>query len=443
MHDDEPMIDYEEHLRHALQRVPTPDSDADAFLNRVEHGVRRRVRRRRVATASLGAAAVLAAAAVVVPGLDTDDSHVADPAHGPDSDGPGHANGDSSRMANGTPGGVEVPNGKQKTAAGKLTDPDDLSVSAVATNASGAVSVIGKSDCPDGPCVVTGSPTSSHAYRIAPTGDRLLRPMTATTKATAATEPGIQVGSDAANSWAWTDRFYSTHDAGRTWAPVDLPTTLRVEYVESTGERVWAFGRRGDGRAVVASSAEHTDNWVNEPVPVGADESIDTPMVVDDRVAFVATERAGNEAELVRERNGAWDRSALTCPEPVTSSGASDTVWIGCRTPNGSDFVTWSHDDGAKWNYAFVDRPGLSAVGGVDSDTAVAAVGEDLYVVESGGDLRPAAAPYDATDPVWDGPANYDSIRIGKDGTGYATTNGGALAHTVDGGRTWQAKSLP
>lgn len=447
MHDDdEPLTDYEEQLRHALRRVPAPDSDPDDVLARVESGVRRRVRRRRIGAASLSAAAVLAAAAVVVPGLDTGDSNVADPPHGtPDSHRHGGALDGGSKPAEGKgkPGTIKVPGQKGKTAAGRPTDPDSLSVSAIATNDAGAVSLIGESKCPDGPCVVTGSPKDGSDYRIAPTGDRLLQPMKVTTTKTARTEPGIQVGSDPSNSWAWTDAFYATHNAGRTWKHVKLPAALQVEDVESTGERVWAFGERKDGRAAVASAAEHSDDWVSEPVPVGADESIDTPMVVDGRVAFVATKRDGNRADLVRQQAGGWDRRSIACPEPVTSSGTQDTVWLGCRNPNGSDFVTWTDDDGARWDVSVVDKRGLSAVGGVDSDTAVAAAGDDLYVVDSEGSTRKATTPYDESDDVWDGPASYDSIRIGEDGTGYATTNGGALARTEDGGNTWHAESLP
>lgn len=446
MHDDdEPLIDYEEQLRHALRRVPTPDSDPDAVLARVEFGVRRRVRRRRIGVASLSAAAVLAAAAVVVPSLDTSDSPVADPTHSPPESQrqPGHKAGSKPAEGKAKPGTIEAPGAKAKASAGKRTDPDDLSVSAIATNDAGAVSLIGRSKCPDGPCVVTGSPQGSSQYRIGPTGDRLLQPMNLTTAKSVTTEPGIQVGVDPSNSWAWTDAFYATHDAGRTWKHVKLPASLRVSDVESTGERVWAFGERKDGRAAVASSSEHSDDWVPEPVPVGPDEAIDTPMVVDGRVAFVASQRDGDRAHLVRQQGGGWNRTSIACPEPVTSAGTQDTVWLGCRNPKGSNYVTWTKDDGADWNVSVVQRPGLSAVGGVDSDTAVAAAGDDLYVVDSEGGTRKAATPYDESDDVWNGRAGYDSIRIGSDGTGYAATNGGALARTVDGGNTWRAESLP
>lgn len=448
MHDDdEPLTGYEDRLRDALHRVPTPDSDPDAVLARVEHGVRRRVRRRRIGTASLGVAAVLAAAAVVVPGFYDGSSDVADPNHGPGTPSQGAHQGHGQHK--GTPmttkgkPEVKTPKATDPDPAGKVTDPNGIAVSGVATNDSGAVSVIGESTCPDGPCVVTGSPKGSKDYRIAPTDDRLTKMSTSTTETAATGEPGIQVGSDPANSWAWTDGFYSTHDAGRTWRPVDLPTSLKVEDVESAERRVWAFGTRDNGRAAVASSAENSDHWVDEPVPVHADETIDTPMIVDNRVAFVATERYSAKADLVRQRGTGWARHSVPCPEPVKSSGASGTVWLGCRTPNGSDYVAWSHNGGSKWNYEMVDQPGLSAVGGVDKDTAVAAAGDDLLVVDSGGKTHEAATPFDESDPVWDGTAGYESIRISDDGTGYATTNGGALARTDDGGHTWQAEKLP
>ncbi|MGH3358866.1 MAG: hypothetical protein ACRDO7_08680 [Nocardioidaceae bacterium] len=449
MHDDdEPLTEYEDRLRHALQRIPTPESDPDDVLARVEHGVRVRVRRRRVGAAGLGVAAVLAAAAVVVPTYyDSGDENVADDPSGhqgqTDRLHSSHDKTAASAEAEERRGDLETPDELSKQTAGKVTDPSGLSVSAIATNDSGAVSLIGESICPDGPCVVTGSPTGSTGYRIAPTDDRLLEARTWRTSTTVNDAPGIQVGADPSNSWAWTDAFYSTHDSGKTWEAVDLPTSLVVEDVQSSNGRVWAFGERSDGRPAVASSAEHSDNWVTEPVPVRADESIETPMVVADRLAFVASRPDSARAELVSQTAGGWDRRGVPCPNPVKSTTARDTVWLGCRTPNGSDYLAWSRDRGVDWSYEVVNRTGLSAVGGVDGDTAVAAAGDDLLVVDADGTPRKASTPYDASDDVWDGEAAYNSIRMGSDGTGYATTNGGALARTDDGGHTWKAQFLP
>lgn len=442
MRDDEPMEDYEQRLRDALHRVPAPDSDVDDVLARVQVGVRRRVRRRRVGAASLGAAAVLVAGVVLVPTQLDNDSTVADaPSATPPGDRLHQFGKHGSETADTTPSTPgKAPGTAAEESAGKATKATDISVSGIATNGSGNASMIGEGTCPGGPCLVTGSPDKPSTLRIAPSSDGLLKPMTLSTSTD--DKPGIQVGSDPANSWAWTDALYSTHDAGKTWTPVTLPESLTVDDVESAAGRVWVFGERADGRPRVVSSQENADDWTTENVPVGSNESIETPMVVGGRTAFVASDETSNHSRFVQRTDDGWVASSVPCPEPVNSTSSADTVWLGCRTPNGSDLVTWSTDDGHDWHVQLVDQPGLSAVAGANDDRAVAAAGEHLIVVKSDGTSKPADDPYTASDDVWDGSARYDSVRIEPDGVGFATTNGGAIARTDDGGVTWKSTDL-
>ena len=442
---------YEERLRHALRQVPTPAADADDVLERVEHGVRRRVRRRRAGTATLGVAAVLVAGAVVVPNLGSDDNV---------ADGPRKADHQSSKRLQATQKQGSAAAGtttkpprssgmasKQPSASrpGKTTKPRGLAVSGIAVNSAGDVGVIAKGDCADGPCIVAGSPANDVDYRVAPSNDHLLESMELTaTKTYDNQSPGIEVGSNASNWWAWTDAFYSTHDGGKTWKPVVLPDSLRVKDVQSNNGRVWAFGVRANGRFGAASASENGNNWVKESVPVGVDETIETPMVVDNRVAFVASDRYSQRSKFLRRSSVGWTRSSVPCPKPVESTSADSTVWLGCKSPTGSELVTWSHDGGNNWDVALIDRPNLTAVGGVNSDQAIVGVGADMIMVTAGNSsMKPVEAPFDASDDVWGDEVGYTKIRFVSDGTGYATTTGGALARSEDGGRTWQPQSLP
>lgn len=439
---------YEERLRHALRHVSTPSADPDAVLARVEHGVRRRVRRRRIGTATLGVAAVMTAAAVVVPSL-SDDSRVADGPRKP----PGHEASKrlhSLEKSGSATAGVQphkrtdTPK-KSALTAGNVTKASDIAVSDIAVNPSGDVGVIGESNCPGGPCIVAGSPADNADFRVAPSKDNLLRPMKMTVSKTVGGEnPGIELGSDSSNLWAWTDAFYATHDAGKTWKPVALPHALRVKNVQANNGRVWAFGVRANGRAGVASADEHGENWASEPVPVGAHETIETPMVVGDRVAFVASGRDGYRSAFVRRSSTGWTRTRVMCPTPVASTSADSTVWLGCRTPS-SPVVIWSRDGGKHWESTLISRRGPSAVGGVNATTAIVGVGAEMMTVNAtNGAVEPVLAPpFIASDDVWDGKVAYTSIRFDDNGTGWATTTGGALGRSDDGGRTWHPASLP
>lgn len=444
-HDDS---DYEERLRRVLRQVPSPRADADDILARVESGARRRVRRRRIGGAVASVAAVAVAAAVIVPNVDQESNVASDP--------DGVQTHPSEKRLHSTElhkRGTAEYNGKQPKsnptgeqtalAAGQTTKATDVAVADFAVSGSGDLSLIGEGSCPDGPCYVTGSSTASTDYRVAPTHDRLLQPMKLTATASVATTPGIRVGSDEANSWTWTDTLYATHDAGKTWKPAKLPGSFTVSDVEPSGGRVYAFGTRNNGRAAVASSREDSDAWVNETVPVGADESIQSPMVVGDKVAFVASGRNSNRTTLVIRDGSTWKRMPSPCSDAVESSSADDTIWLGCRRPSGLSTVVWSHDDGATWNSLNSGLPPeLGAVGGVDADSAVASVGEQLYVIDGGGGSAPVAAPFSDKD-AWGDTVGYTAIRFDDDGTGYAKTTGGALARSNDGGATWKPETLP
>ena len=442
-HDD---TEYEERLRRVLREVPSPHADADAVLSRVETGARRRVRRRRIGGAVVGVAAVATAAFVVVPTFDQD-SNVAD---GPASVKSRHKQPlHSTELHKKGSAAIESPRRKGKAtaeratlAAGSATKATDLAVSDIALSDQGDLSLIGQGSCSDGPCLVTGAPESASNFRVAPTTERLLKPVTVRATASTATRPGIQVGDDESNSWTWTDAFYASHDAGETWQAVRLPGSMSVNDVQAAGGRVWAFGSRPDGRAVVASSEEHKDDWVTAAAPVRADETITTPMAVDDEVAFVATNGTDKSA-FVRHDGSRWVRSPAPCARPVESSTADGTVWLGCRRANGLGTVSWSTDGGTSWKSSRLEvSPQLTALGGIDSRTAMISSGKMLYVFDTSGVTAAATVPFSG-DKVWGDKVGYTSIRFDSDGTGYATTTGGALARSDDAGATWRVESLP
>lgn len=442
--------DYEQRLRRALQEFPTPAADPDTVLERVEHGVRRRVRRRRVGTATLGVAAVMTAAAVVIPNLN-EDTTVADHPRSTD-----HQNSKplrSERLGGSATSGVtprqKAPD-RPKTPttshppAGKTAKPSDLTVSDIAVNDAGDVGVIGKSNCSGGPCIVAGSPATDVDYRVAPPHGRRLKQMNlSTTRTVGGVAPGIELGSDPVNWWAWSDELYVSHDSGKTWKAVTLPNSLSVTGVKSANKRVWAFGVRSDGRSGVASADQGGDNWNREPVPVTATETIDTPMVIDGRVAFVASAPNKVRSAFVHRSGSGWTRNSVPCPKPVKSTSATQTVWLGCTTSTNDQLVTWSHDDGDSWDVTLIERDGLSAVGGVDSETAIVGVGADMLRVTADGGKEAVAPPFSASDDVWGKKVGYTTIRFDSSGTGWAATTGGALGRSDDGGRTWQPASLP
>ena len=441
--------DYEERLRRALHEVPTPTADAETVLERVEQGVRRRVRRRRIGTATLGVAAVMTAAAVVIPSLN-DENTVADSPQRPQHESSkrlhsDHKGGSASAGVAPSQKGIGKAKKARRPAAGKTTRPTELAVSDIAVNASGDVGVIGKSTCDGGPCIVAGSPAEGIDYRVAPHDGRKLEKMQSTTTATVGGgAPGIELGSDPANWWAWTDALYATHDAGKTWKTVKLPNKLSVTGVKSDNKRVWVFGVRADGRSGVASADEHDDNWAKEPVPVGGRETISTPLVVNGNVAFVASARDNARSAFVRRSKSGWTRSSVPCPNPVDSTSTDSTVWLGCTTPTDDQLVAWSQDNGENWNVALIKRPGLRAVGGVDAQKAIVGAGADMLQVSSrDGSVTPVKPPFSASDDVWGKKIGYTTIRFDSNGTGWATTTGGALGRSDDGGKTWRAASLP
>lgn len=437
---------YEERLRRALHQVSTPTADADAVLAGVDRGVRRRVRRHRIGAATLGVASVVAAAAIVVPDLGGDTTIADGPQH------PGRQHAKRLHAAEGHESGtatVRPPRsvGKPKSArmpAGNVTEPRNLAVSSIAVNASGDVGLIGESRCADGPCIIAGSPADDVDYRVAPTHENLLEKMKLSATASAGTGPGIEVGTDASNWWAWTDAFYATHDAGKTWKPVVLPASLRVENVQSNNGRVWAFGVRPNGRSGAASATVGGHDWSTVAVRVRAGESIETPMVAGNRVAFVAADRDSARSKFVRRSAWGWTRTSVPCPTPVESTSQGSTAWLGCTTPSDQQLVAWSRDGGRNWDITLIRHRGLTAVGGVNDETAIVGVGADMLRVNATtGTVEPVMAPFSRSDDVWDGGVGYTKIRFDGNGTGYATTTGGALARTDDGGHSWRPASLP
>ncbi|MDN5853022.1 MAG: hypothetical protein L0K86_09275 [Actinomycetia bacterium] len=441
--------DYEERLRRALHDLPTPVADADTVLGRVEHGVRRRVRRRRLGTATLGVAAVMTAAAVVIPTL-SEESTVADGPQRPDHESskrlrPDHLGGSATAGIRPRQKGIGTPKKARRPGVGKTATPTNLAVSDIAVNSSGDVGVIGKSTCPDGPCIVAGSPAEGVDFRVAPPNSHRLEKMKlSSTETVGGMAPGIELGSDPSNWWAWTDALYATHDSGKTWKAVRLPDSMSVTGVKSDNSRVWAFGVRTNGRSGVASADQRKNNWAREPVPVGAGESIETPMIIDGHVAFIASARKNPRSAFVRRSGSGWTRSSVPCPAPVKSTSANSTVWLGCTTPTDDQLVAWSHDDGDNWQMTLIERPGLSAVGGVNSTTAIVGVGTDMVRVNADtGRVTPVGAPpFTSSDDVWGDEVGYATIRFDSNGTGWATTTGGALGRSDDGGRTWQPTPL-
>jgi len=401
--------DYED-LRDALRRGAgspgdTHDSyavgepiDTEGMLRRVRRGARQR-RARRTVGGVVAVAALVAAVTVAVPAVLDDGS---------------------------------APIAGEDSTAGM--QPAAQTVSA----AGDAVWVTARIDCASGTCPALARSTDSGASWT-------LAEVQVDGAASAFAVQEVEVAGTGTDGWAWNQtRLVASHDAGDTWAEVEVPGGPLVTAVAAGTARAVALTAGGVASGHVLSVADvASDRWVPATTPLRGDEMVMRVFAGGDVLgAVVGSSRTMRADSLLTAPSGTgWERSPLPCRPggQVLADTDGVTLWTACI--NGGSTVVADSTAGAAWDTvalpAIVGRTSMTAR---DDGSLLLAGPDRSYVIDADGAvdrIDPPAGDPDARQAVDDG---YGSAASGT--ADWLVTTGGKLLGSDDGGTSWESARL-
>ncbi|CAN5417592.1 hypothetical protein BH18ACT8_BH18ACT8_17670 [soil metagenome] len=342
---------------------------------------------------------------------------------------------------------------------GEPVQPSNVEVESVTAVQSNQFWVLGSAQCQQTSCQVIAHTTDagkSFSFRTGPTpteGDAPppVAPLTSTPTPSlpvdAGAGPDLRYAVTGTDGWGYAGEVWSTHDAGVSWAPVEMPVPAEIFSVQSEETTVWAFGTaRGNGAPVVFSAPVGADTWSATEPGLAVTDRMDVPIVAEGITGALVTSADGKHAYLRTLDGGtSWELAPLrlNCETPLSASGVTGALWLYCTSPEGGT-VAVSTDSGSTGQEQRLPPPSspLTTMTGIDATHALLTDGRTVSIVTMASGIEPVAAPYDEDDQVWND-VGYTFAGFTDSRTGYLITSGGELARSDDGGRDWSAVELP
>jgi photosystem II stability/assembly factor-like uncharacterized protein len=228
------------------------------------------------------------------------------------------------------------------------------------------------------------------------------------------------------DGWLFGGGLWSTHDGGFTWAALDVPGG--VYRLEAAAGTAWALVDVGNSKEQLWSSPVGDDDWQRVD---GVDVEGPADLAVQGkRVVVLGT----GDAAWTND-SGAFRRTQNPCATSVeVRLSGSGSLWATCITGTAAHLVA-SEDEGVTWSDVPVDTgqgalPNSVSVGARSTGEAVLAIPtQPVARLDLTGKVSAVA------DPPTEGDVGY--LGFTTRDVGYAIV-GSALWRTDDGAETWR-----
>jgi photosystem II stability/assembly factor-like uncharacterized protein len=234
------------------------------------------------------------------------------------------------------------------------------------------------------------------------------------------------------DGWIFGGGLWSSHDGGESWTAMDLPGV--VDRLEAAGGTAWALVDVGDSTEQLWQASVGSDEWrrvADVEVKGPADLAVQGP-----RVVVLGTDRGwSNASGSFQEVDDPCGRSSLE----VRLSG-SGSLWATCVTGNAA-FLATSTDSGVTWTTVPTDESRGSLPNSIPVGARTGA--EAMVWLGDGTGLARMSADGTLT-PVKDLGTGVSWLGFTDPRVGYAVTccSIGTLARTDDGGATWRVLDI-
>jgi photosystem II stability/assembly factor-like uncharacterized protein len=251
--------------------------------------------------------------------------------------------------------------------------------------------------------------------------------------------------SDLKNGFAFGPNLYATHDAGKTWQPVDLNGKV-TELAISAGEAYATVEPAGGGNARLVQSPASHDDWSTVPAAGAVSGGL---WVQGSDVIVQSGAGTGTGGNVLVSHDAGQTFSASPAPSPGLAcqfaAPQPPVVWARCAT--GSESGVWrSTDGGAHFTVAVGTGTSLplpnSAVFAAASATTAAVAYQKMYRTRDGGSLWDSVTTSGVAQ--WAYLGFTDETRgAGLGYVGSIAAQNERLFYTNDGGRSYHPVQLP
>jgi hypothetical protein len=271
---------------------------------------------------------------------------------------------------------------------------------------------------------------------------------------------------DGVNGWAFGPELWSTHDAGKTWTPVNTHGQ-RVTGLETAGDRAFALWATcsGSSTTFAANCTSYTlmtttasgDNWT--PVGAATSELSNGGSATSAMLALTSTTGyllAPGGALYSGPIDGTWQKvgQARCQPGPVQANGLpanallaaapSATVVLACEIPGGVQVYT-SADGGLNWNTPVAAAWSAQPPAGTLTSLAAAPAGMRVLATSNGIYVIPAGSSQWKQATVENSPkGGFSYVGMTTASQGVALPADASLHEiwmTFDGGQTWAPRT--